>query len=81
VDAVVEVPYGCFPHECYGEYEPLFSHIDDYVKIMMGDGPEGVMDYLKKYIYGPDTWNDYLELLGAKNIVNAIVLGREVYND
>ena len=81
VDAVVEVPYGCFPHECYGEYEPHFSHIDDYVKVMMGQGPEGVKEYLHKYVYDPNTWNDYLELLGSKNIVQATVLGRAVYND
>lgn len=81
VDAVVEAPYGCFPHECYGEYEPLFGHVDEYVKIMMGEGPDGVRKYIDKYVYGPDEWNDYLELLGAKNIVEATVLGREVYND
>ena len=23
VDAVVEVPFGCAPHECYGVYEPM----------------------------------------------------------
>ncbi len=81
VDAVVEVPFGCFPHECYGEYEPLFSHIDEYVKIMMGQGPEGVKEYMNKYVYSPDTWDDYLDLLGAKDIVKSIALGREVYND
>jgi glutaconate CoA-transferase subunit A len=81
VDAVVEVPFGCFPHECYGEYEPLFGHIDDYVKIMMGEGPDGVKEYINKYVQGPDTWNDYLELLGTKNIVEAMILGRETYND
>ena len=81
VDAVVEVPFGCFPHECYGEYEPLFGHIDKYVKIMMGEGPDGVKEYMDTYVHGPDTWNDYLELMGAKNIVEAVKLGREVYND
>jgi len=81
VDAVVEVPFGCFPHECYGEYEPLFSQMDNYVKIMMGEGPEGVMKYLDKYVYGPETWNDYLDLLGLQNIVKSISLGREVHND
>ncbi len=29
VDAVVEVPYGCVPHECFGLYEPFFPHMDD----------------------------------------------------
>ncbi|MBI2360728.1 MAG: CoA transferase subunit A, partial [Deltaproteobacteria bacterium] len=28
VDAVVESPYGCLPHECYGVYEPDFNHMD-----------------------------------------------------
>ena len=30
VDAVVEVPFGSAPHECYGLYEPLFRHLDGY---------------------------------------------------
>ena len=25
VDAVVEVPFGCAPHECYGVYEPMMQ--------------------------------------------------------
>src|SRR6478735_11400369 len=32
VDAVVEVPYGCAPHECYGVYEPMFEHLDGYAE-------------------------------------------------
>ena len=31
VDAVVEAPYGSFPHECFGLYEADFSHFDEYV--------------------------------------------------
>ena len=81
VDAVVEAPYGCLPHECYGQYEPDFRHMDEYVKIMMGKGPEGVKEYLDQYVYGPATWNDYLDKLGFKNILEATIHGREVYND
>ena len=81
VDAVVEVPYGCLPHECYGQYEPDFDHMDYYVKIMMGKGPEGVKEYLDQYVYGPATWNDYLEMLGFKDILQATIHGRGVYND
>ncbi len=25
VDAIVEVPFGCAPHECYGVYEPMMQ--------------------------------------------------------
>jgi glutaconate CoA-transferase subunit A len=81
VDAVVEVPYGCLPHECYGEYEPDFVNMDAYVKLMMGKGPEGVREYLDKYVYAPATWNDYLALMGFKNILQATVGGRGIYND
>ena len=28
VDAVVEVPFGCAPHECYGAYEPMMQHME-----------------------------------------------------
>ncbi len=81
VDAVVEVPYGCLPHECYGQYEPDFRNMDKYVKTMMEKGPDGVKEYLDQYVFGPATWNDYLEMLGFKNILEATVQGRGVYND
>jgi glutaconate CoA-transferase subunit A len=81
VDAVVEVPYGCLPHECYGQYEPDFNHMDQYVKIMMGKGPEGVKEYVDQYVYGPESWNAYLEMLGFRHILQATVDGRGVYND
>ncbi len=81
VDAVVEVPYGCLPHECYGYYEPDFSHMDYYVKLMMGKGPEGVKEYLDQYVYAPDSWTDYLEMLKFGDILRATTDGRSVYND
>jgi len=51
------------------------------VKLMMGKGPEGVREYLDKYVYAPPTWNDYLALMGFKNILQATVRGRGIYND
>jgi glutaconate CoA-transferase subunit A len=81
VDAVVEVPYGCLPHECYGYYEPAFSHMDYYVKLMMGKGPEGVKEYLDQYVYAPESWTDYLEMLKFGDILRATTDGRSVYND
>ena len=81
VDAVVEIPYGCLPHECYGQYEPDYSHMDTYVKIMMSKGPDGVKEYLDQYVYGPATWNDYLQMMDFKNILEATINGRGIYND
>ena len=81
IDAVVEVPYGCLPHECYGYYEPNFSHMDYYVKLMMGKGPEGVKEYLDQYVYAPESWTDYLEMLNFGDILRATTDGRSIYND
>jgi glutaconate CoA-transferase subunit A len=81
VDAVVEVPYGSLPHECYGTYEPDFNHMDYYVKLMMGKGPEGVTEYLDKYVYAPDSWEDFLAMLDFRDILRATTDGRSVSND
>src|SRR5882762_833665 len=37
VDAVVEIPFGSAPHECYGLYEPLFKHLDCYAAQLRQD--------------------------------------------
>ena len=51
VEAVVEVPFGCAPHECYGVYEPLFRHMDYYVALVNKDPVKGMQEYLERYVY------------------------------
>jgi glutaconate CoA-transferase subunit A len=79
VDAVVEAPYGCLPHECYAAYEPDFNHMDMYVKLMMERSTEGVQEYLDKYVYAPQTFDDYLSLFNVKDIVGATLNARKGY--
>ena len=79
VDAVVEVPYGCLPHECYGAYEPDFNHMDMYVKVMMERTTEGVQEYLDKYVYAPQSFDDYLSLFNVKDVVRATLNARKGY--
>ena len=79
VDAVVEAPYGCLPHECYGVYEPDFNHMDMYVKLMMEKSVDGVKEYLDKYFYGPATFEDYLDLFHVKDIVKATLSAKKGY--
>jgi glutaconate CoA-transferase subunit A len=80
VDAVVEVPFGCAPHECYGVYEPFFSHMDDYARRTAEDPQAGVDEYLAKYYYEPESWTDYLEMLGMDQILDAAKRGRSVHD-
>jgi glutaconate CoA-transferase subunit A len=81
VDAVVEVPYGCAPHECYGVYEPFLPNLDAYAEMIHTDPEAGVKEYIQKFIKEPDSWAAYLDLLGMENLVDAGVRGRSIYND
>lgn len=63
VDAVVQVPFGAFPHECYGRYEADFAHFDAYVQAAE-QGPEGVERYLAEHLDAPGTFAGFLEQMG-----------------
>jgi glutaconate CoA-transferase, subunit A len=81
VDAVVEVPYGCAPHECTNQYEPLFSHMDYYTEKVNADPVAGMQDYIQRYIRDPKSWTDYLGLLGLEQLLDASRRGRSMLND
>ncbi len=81
VDGVVEVPYGCAPHECFGMYEPFFDHLDMYATLTKEKSEEGVAEYLEKFVRGPADWSEYLSLLGMADILDASRRGRSIYND
>jgi glutaconate CoA-transferase, subunit A len=81
VDAVVEVPFGSAPHECYGLYEPLFSHLDGYAAQLKQDPEAGMRDYLDRYFYRPKSWTEYLNLLGFAELLDAGRRGKSIYDD
>ncbi|HYC48285.1 MAG TPA: CoA-transferase [Burkholderiales bacterium] len=80
VEAVVEVPYGCAPHECSAVNEPFFKHMDYYTSLVNKDPVGGMAEYLDRYIYGPKSWAEYLGLLGLEDILEAAKGGRRVSN-
>src|SRR5262245_42715534 len=80
VEAVVEVPMGAAPHECYGLYEPFFPHLDAYAQ-RTKDPVKGAQAYLEEYYYEPRSWTDYLTKLGIAEVLDACRRGRSVYND
>jgi glutaconate CoA-transferase subunit A len=81
VDAVVEVPFGSAPHECYGQYEPLFRHLDGYAAQIRRDPDKGIRTYLERYFYGPKSWTDYLDLLGLEELLDARRRGTSIHDD
>jgi glutaconate CoA-transferase subunit A len=81
VDAVVEAPFGSAPHECYGQYEPLFGHLDAYAAQLRRDPDEGIQTYLERYFYGPKSWTEYLDRLGLEELLDARHRGTGIYDD
>ncbi|MBZ9653160.1 CoA transferase subunit A [Phyllobacterium lublinensis] len=81
VDAVVEVPYGSAPHECFGLYEPMLKHMESYVAQVNADPVNGMREYLERYFYEPKSWNEYLALIGMEELLEASQRGRSIYND
>jgi glutaconate CoA-transferase subunit A len=81
VEAVVEAPLGCAPHECYGMYEPFFPHLDEYAALSSKDPVGGPARYLEEYYYEPKSWTEYLAKLGMEDVLDACRRGRSVHND
>jgi glutaconate CoA-transferase subunit A len=78
VDALVHVPFGSFPHECYGLYEADYDHFEDYTSAIASRGPEAVLDYLQRHVYGPPTWDEYLESFGGTRLARQQRRAREL---
>jgi glutaconate CoA-transferase subunit A len=62
VDALVHVPYGSYPHECYGLYDSEPEHFGRYVDAIKEHGADGVRRYLDRYVYGPRSHGEHLAL-------------------
>jgi glutaconate CoA-transferase subunit A len=69
VDAVVEVPFGSYPHECHGRYEADFDHFDAYTQQVATDGEAGVHAYLTEYVERPGSFAGFLDMVGASTLL------------
>jgi glutaconate CoA-transferase, subunit A len=69
VDAVVEVPFGAYPGECYGLYEADFAHFERYVELVNADGAEGVEAYLRSHVDEPGDFAGMLDMVGSSTLV------------
>lgn len=63
VDVVVVAPGGAHPTACPGKYETDFKHLDEYVAASRDEST--FRKYLEKYVLGPKSHEEYLEIVGC----------------
>jgi glutaconate CoA-transferase, subunit A len=80
VDAVIELPFGCAPHECYGVYEPMLRHMEYYVGLVNKEPVKGMAQYLEQFVYGPKSWSEFLALIGMDELLEAARAGASIYD-
>ena len=68
VDAVVEAPFGCFPHECFGRYHADMDAIGEYGRAVAEHGIEATAEFLERWVWSPRTFADYLALFGKERL-------------
>jgi acyl CoA:acetate/3-ketoacid CoA transferase alpha subunit len=68
VDAVVETPYGSHPCQMPGMYYFDEDHIAEWLSLSRTS--EGVNEYMQRYVFGVDSFEDYLELCGGVKKLN-----------
>jgi glutaconate CoA-transferase subunit A len=78
VDAVVEVPFGSYPHECHGRYEADFDHFDAYTERVSTDGVAGVEAYLAEYVEQAGSFAGFLDMIGASTLLEQRRRAREL---
>jgi glutaconate CoA-transferase subunit A len=78
VDAVVELPYGCAPHECSGVYEPMMGHMESYVAQVNANPVDGMREYLEQFVFGPASWSEFLAGIGVEELIRAARAGRSI---
>lgn len=78
VDALVHVPFGAFPHECYGLYEADFEHFQEYADATRARGTAAVHDYLERYVHAPASFAACLDLFGTDRLERQRRLAQEL---
>jgi len=64
IDAVVEQPFGAYPTATYGYYSFDADHINHYQQCARAGGEE-YKKYMNEYVYGCETFEDFLEKCGG----------------
>jgi len=71
VDAVVVQPYGAYPTSTYGHYDYDAAHVAAYQEAARQGSP-AVDEYLRRYVWGCATFDEYLALAAGSDRLIAL---------
>ena len=81
VDAVVELPFGCAPHECYGVYEPMMRHMESYVALVNKDPVDGHAGVSRALRLWAEVMERVPRLIGVDELIERRVAREGIYDD
>jgi len=68
VDAIVKVPNGSYPSECWGLYEADFDHFAKFADRISKKGVEGSKEYVDELIHGTRSFQNFLTKIGPSKL-------------
>ena len=68
VDAVVKVPNGSYPSECWGLYEADFDHFTKFAERTNEKGIEGAKEYVDEFVYETKSFHNFLSKTGPTRL-------------
>ncbi len=68
VDAVVELPYGAYPSECWNMYEADFDHFAKFSEQTNERGIDGAKQYATEFVYRTKSFQDFLTQIGTRRL-------------
>lgn len=68
VDAVIEQPFGSYPHECYGHYDSDLSVFSAHVATVRQGGAEGVRADVEQTLAAHPDFSSYLAAVGEDRL-------------
>jgi glutaconate CoA-transferase subunit A len=65
VDAVIELPYGAYPSECWDMYEADFDHFKQFAERTNEKAIDGAKEYVTEFVYATKSFQDFLGIIGT----------------
>ena len=68
VDAVIKIPKGAYPSECWGLYEADFDHFSRFAELCNEKGTDGAKEYVDEHIYRTRSFQNFLAGIGRTRL-------------